>query len=199
MSDFRASGLPKPSPRPVAYQTVALQQLVETAPPPGPTAADLLAAELQRTQAALQPLFGALQEAAHALRQTREAFLADAPTQMAQVAMALAERVVERTAAVSPDVVLRCAERVLAEAMSGAAVRVAMHPEDAALLRAQLPDAFAALTAPESVTFAEDAALARGVIRAEAPEFRIDGGIPIRLGELWRAVMPDLPPGSDPA
>ena len=87
----------------------------------------------------------------------------------------------------------------MAEVMPEASLVLLLHPADLALLQQHVPDALTALTAELGMQLRDDATMARGMVRVDAAQYRIHGGIPIRLGQLWREVMPGLPLGGDGA
>lgn len=151
------------------------------------------AAGLAAARKEMAPLQAALEENARVVKATLDALsrpLAQIDDvvheQIATLALLIARAVVRRELRTDPSQVIGMVrETVALLPASGRGARVALHPEDAALLRERLSPA-----GPEAAwSIIEDPALSRGDCRVHTDYARIDARVETRLSEALAALV----------
>lgn len=151
------------------------------------------AAGLAAAQKEMAPKLAALEQQARAVGAALEALsrpLAHVDEvvheQIARLALLIARAVVRRELRMDPTQVIGMVRETVALLPASArGVRIAMHPDDVALLRERLASA-----GPEAAwTLVEDPALARGDCRVHTDYARLDARIETRLNEALAALV----------
>lgn len=135
---------------------------------------------------------GLAEVAAHALRLSTLEARADerALDRIVQIATVLAERLLGEALALDPARVRALARQAISEARGARAVTVLAHPEDAALLAADV----ALLGDPSAIAIQPDAALARGHLVLHTEIGVLDADLGPQLGRLSLRLRESLTP-----
>jgi flagellar assembly protein FliH len=140
----------------------------------------------------LDQLVGLWSEQLGLFEQRRNAMLEEARVQVVQLAAAMASRVVRRSIELDAGIVLQELESVLSTITESTRLVLSVHPDDAALVAAELPalvDRFAGCEHAQVVT---DPALQRGSCVARTSRGgTIDSSINTQLDRIIRALLPD--------
>jgi flagellar assembly protein FliH len=109
-------------------------------------------------------------------------------TELADLVIAVARQLVRRELKREPGEIVRVVREALAALpVSDAAIRVLVHPEDAALLRRALrPDSF-----ERPMRFIDDVAMTRGGARVETDVSSVDASVEARLNAIAARVFGD--------
>lgn len=176
------------------YQGLGVEELARPqaiAPSELELAREAVAQEQARCAAlaeSLQAACAALQGAAMELRQAEARLVAEAPTELTEIALLLAERIMEHELCVNPEIVVQCAKTVLNEPRPQGEAVLCLSRADVELLKEKNPDALQALEQEANVRFVADDQLPRGVCRLEGAGFRLESNIPRRLATVWEEV-----------
>lgn len=121
-------------------------------------------------------------------RAARAKALAEAEEAAAALALEVARAVLGREAEVGPAVVRDVTRRALARLPRARGVVLRVHPDDAAVVRAQartwLPEAMA----PEVLEVVADGAVARGGVVVDTELGRVDARLDVQLAAITRAL-----------
>lgn len=128
-----------------------------------------------------------LQKAAARLADERAAALAGAEKDLADLAIAIATRVIRREAAVDRDLVVRVVREALHRVSPLEEIVVRLHPSDAKMVR-ETPAAIEALREVRHFEIAEDRRVGRGGCLVEAGSGAIDARLETALEEIERAL-----------
>jgi flagellar biosynthesis/type III secretory pathway protein FliH len=109
--------------------------------------------------------------------------------ELAEVAIALARKIVGRALAIEPALVIELARGALQAIRSRREVTLRVHPDDAPLLRTASPVLAALLDRTPGLVLREDAGLARGDVVAETEAGRVDARVEAQLALLEHAVL----------
>ncbi|MCS6970289.1 MAG: FliH/SctL family protein [Planctomycetota bacterium] len=153
-----------------------------------------------RAEAALHERFGrtvdALQTALARLGALEAQLVAAAEAQIVELALAIAQRVLEHELAVDPAWMRDLLAAALAEIADRREIVVRCHPDDAAQIEARLPSAIQAAPGIEQLRVAPDPKLARGSLLLVAGGTRLDASVPAsweRAAARLRALAPQPP------
>lgn len=153
--------------------------------------------QLAETVAVCQRLVQSLKEALELMAVQHQTWVEQAPQALTEVALLLAERVVDHELSINPDIVRGCAESALREAVTVGEKTLRLHPEDIALLKEQSQESWNTLCNTAGVRVQEDAALSRGGCQLDLPTYQIDAGISRRLEYLWKTLTSKAPPARE--
>lgn len=109
--------------------------------------------------------------------------------ELAEVALAVARKLVGRALALDPALVVGLVREALAPVRARREVALRVHPADAPLLRAELPALAALLERAPGLAVREDHALARGDVVVETEAGRVDARFEAQLALLEQAVL----------
>ncbi len=127
------------------------------------------------------------------IAEEKERRLAGLERELAEVALAVARKLVGETLAAGPERVVGIAREALARARSRREVVLRVHPEDAALLGPEQPRLAALLERAPGLVLREDPGLERGGVVVETEAGRVDARIEAQLALLERAIAEGLP------
>jgi flagellar assembly protein FliH len=151
----------------------------------------------QGEAAALEEMRERLSAAAAALADAAERFEA-AQTQLQQVlprdcaelAMAVARRIIKREAEIHPDVLAENLRHAVQLVAGASRLRIAFHPDDRAALDAALTELRASLPAIDGATVVEDASVSRGGCRVYTDTGMVDADLDNQLDRLIQQLIP---------
>ncbi len=117
----------------------------------------------------------------------RDRLLAGAEIELVRLAVAVAEKILQREVA-RDGAVVEMAARALHEARQRRVVLLRVHPEDAAALRACEPRLAAIVPRAPGLAWREDPGVARGGVVVETDAGAIDAQLPTQLAALLSAL-----------
>lgn len=118
----------------------------------------------------------------------RDGALAEAERETAKLAIAVARRIVAEELVVAPERIVAIVGEVLGRARRAAAVTVAVHPEDAATLRALHSQLVERAGRPAKLAIHEDPSITRGGCLVQTDLGELDARIEVQLDALARAL-----------
>jgi flagellar biosynthesis/type III secretory pathway protein FliH len=118
----------------------------------------------------------------------REARLASLEDEVAEVALAVARRILGRVLEERPEWVVELARSGLLAARARREVALRVHPDDAPLLRAETPRLAALLERAPGLAVREDPRVERGGVVVETEAGRVDARVDAQLALLERAL-----------
>jgi flagellar assembly protein FliH len=142
----------------------------------------------KRGEAMLRRLSETLTE----LTALRATMIRQTETQMVELAIAVARRVVHREIALDRDLLIAIARVALDRLGESAQVTVRLHPEEFEATGA----ARVAASAGSGITFVADARVGRGGCRVESEMGMLDAGVDAQIQEIARALLGDAQDGS---
>lgn len=160
---------------------------VETAP-----TVDLVAEAVAVADARAQELAALIEQfrgACVALTTLADELRRDAPPQLAEVAMFVAEQIVDTAIHTQSDVTLKCVQRLLEAERPVGTAELEINSADHALLTTNVGAAFTALTTQAGVTIKTSDSLPRGVCRLITEKFHLEENLPRRVAAVWREVQ----------
>lgn len=187
----------------MTYQGMRLQDLAgRYLDVPSPEEEQQQVVDVERQQfaeavAVCQRLTQSLKEALELMAVQHQQWTEQAPQALTEVALLLAERVVDHELSINPDIVRGCAEAALRETTAAGEKILRLHPEDIALLKAHSQESWNTLSSMAGVCVQEDAALSRGGCQLHLPTYQIDAGISRRLEYLWKTLASKAPPARE--
>jgi flagellar assembly protein FliH len=135
-------------------------------------------------------LVSALRAVADQWEAARAAYLDGVEQEAAELAMAIAERVVGRLAAEDREFVRRAVHRAVALATDRRRIEICVHPRDAAALAQALPELRKRFMEIRDITVVEDPAITAGgaLVRTECGS--VDARVDTMLEEIRRELYP---------
>ncbi len=123
----------------------------------------------------------------------RDRLLASAEGELVRLAVAIAEKILQREVARDEGAVVEMAARALAQARQRREVTLRIHPDDAGAIRRSHRRLLSALSRARALELREDAAVARGGVLVETEAGVVDGRLETQLaaiGAVLRQVGP---------
>jgi flagellar assembly protein FliH len=149
------------------------------------------AAALAEFKTTLDQLQGAWLVAAEDFLQRRDDMLLEAKTDVLRVAAEIARMVTKRAIALDPTLVQDQLTAALAQVSRPTRLLVAVHPDDAPVVRDALPELAERLASTPHAELVDDAALARGsVVVRLASGAAIDASIDAQLNAIVALLLP---------
>ncbi len=145
---------------------------------------------LSRAGAQLTQIQKSWVDAAGSWDAQRDAMEREAADSLLRLALVFAEKVVRRTVAVDPQVVVRQLADALTYVLRPCEVKVAVHPEDRPALEQAMPQLLAGLTHLKHVHLVDDASIARGGCVVAYGQGRIDATVDTQLRRLVEMMLP---------
>lgn len=151
-----------------------------------------LEAERQKLKSLYEGVSAALEIFQKALQQWEEeekARRVELPRELTQLALFLAERIVDQEIRTNPDIILKGVEGLLKETAADRGKKLQLNPQDLEFLKTERPEAFQQLEKASGLAFEAVPSLPRGSCRLDTHACRLDGGVPRRLEFLWKELM----------
>lgn len=149
------------------------------------------AAALAEFKTTLDQLQGAWLVAAEDFLKRREDMLLEAKTDVLRLAAEIARMVTKRALELDPTLVQNQLAAALAQVSRPTRLLVAVHPDDAPLVRDALPELAMRLASAEHAELVDDAALARGsVVVRLASGAAIDASVQAQLDAIINLLLP---------
>lgn len=143
---------------------------------------------LEEFQARAGDSVAVVTQAAEAIREHRERFLASLEPQVVGLVRYMAERVVRREWRQDETLVLRMASQALGAIADAQRVTVRVHPDDAAVVREHRSELLEGLAAIPTVTITPDDAIERGGCLVETESVVIDATLQTQLDKMIEAL-----------
>jgi len=131
---------------------------------------------------------GALRSAAAVLQQTREDFLRSLEPQVVELAVAVAERIVQREVRIDPEFVQRTVRKALDHLLDRERVVVRLNPKDLEGLRAEKVKLLEEFDGIREITVQSDAAVGPGGCIVETGLLQVDARIEAQLEQILQAL-----------
>ncbi len=142
----------------------------------------------------------ALARAGTAMQEFHEVFRREGPKELMEVALLIAERILDHEIHTSSETVLTIAAKICEQVYGERDKVLYLHPEDIAFLQAHCAERLAALQQnTQHITIETDAELPRGNCRLVTPRYKIDGGVMKSLEALWKELVGSAAAGGAPA
>ncbi|GEM_PF-5111472 len=167
------------------YQSMDVRQFAEKPPEPPPPPLETEREELSAAHARLQTMM----QGVAALQAEHAQHLAQVADAVTQLALLLAERVVDHELATNKAMMLQCAQSILAETAGERTRALFFNTTDLQEMQTHHANDWRAMEALPGVTIAADPALPRGGCRVDAAAYRIDGSIMRRMEFLWNELL----------
>jgi len=132
-----------------------------------------------------------------AVNQERERFLSEAEPQLAQLALMIAAKVIEREVVLAGDVAVTIARACIRKIKERRWLRIHVNPENIDSIRAAREEILAQLGTDARLEVAEDARVDRGGCVIESPSGVVDARIQTRIDILQEALEDALNSGTD--
>lgn len=146
---------------------------------------------LQQHSAELSSLVGTLRDALTQIDAHRLSIETDGTTEVVKLAVAIAERVVKRQAAVDPAVLEANLGEAMKLAVGAADLRIAVHPDQRASLEVAMPRLKLAWPSLKHVQLVDDPGLSPGGCRLYTAHGSIDADLATQLDRVVADLLPD--------
>lgn len=130
-----------------------------------------------------------LQEAAGRLERARQEFLDELEPQLIQLATSIAQRILDREARLSPDVLKRTARTVLQKVMDEEHVVLQVNPRDLDALRAHRVELLEQFDGISRLDIVPDESIDPGGCIAQTETLRVDGRIASQLERILNDLL----------
>jgi flagellar assembly protein FliH len=150
---------------------------------------------LARFQASVSESAEALRQAASAMEAARAAFLDSLEPQVVDLAVAMAERILQREAETDPELIGRVVREALEHLMDRERVRVRVNPEDLEAMRAYKVTLLDDFEGVNEIQVQEDASIAPGGCIIESELMQVDARLETQFAQIVDAVTRAPAPG----
>ncbi len=138
----------------------------------------------------LTALQSAWTSALHTFDSERKLLRQEAETAVLRLALQLAGKVLHRAVEVEPGRVVDQARAALSYVLEPTSVRIALHPDDRALVESAMPGLIAGAVCGCDITMEDDAAITRGGCVVKHPQGAVDATLQTQLHRLTELLMP---------
>ncbi len=148
------------------------------------------AAALEEMRERLSSAAGALCDAAKVFESAHKRLEEDLPGDCAELALAVARRIIKREVEVSPQVLAANLEHAVKLIVGARSIRIAFHPDDRATLDAALAKLGVSFPAIKGAGIVEDPSLSRGGCRVYTETGMVDADLDSQLDRLVQQLIP---------